>query len=416
MRSLLIVGLVAFLVALPASAAPAAPAPAATFGPIVIVNTSDVGGEPGIDVDANGFLFMNAPSGNTHGFVYTSADDGASWSKAPGPTLSIGSFDSDGAIDACGTYYEADLGALSVSLAKTSDHGATWTSAPITLVPSPLGDRHWLDTGADCKTIYLVWQNGITGEWVGKSTDGGQTFPTQHNLAVDDNIGNIVVDKNDGTFYAIYSAGTTLSVKSSRDGLATTATTTVEAAPAGVTFGDSFPVVTVDSAHNVYAVWEQNTPSPGDRFDIYYAYSTDHAAHFSAPVLLASGAVGSNVFPWAAAGAAGQLDVVWYRAESGPANPNSNAGPWYVDFAASSTATSGTGFSVQHATSVPMHNDVICTQGTGCSGSTRDLLDFFQVALTPSGKARIAFADDTTDPVHGTGNGDPRNAFVGQSS
>jgi len=391
-----------------------------TFGPITVVNNQDFGGEPGIDVDATGYLYENAPSGGGASWVYRSGTDGASWTRTPGPLASPGGFDSAGAIDACNTYYMADLSIGNITMHSTKDRGVTWISQPLTMAV-PAGDRQWVETGPGCNTVYESWDNLATGIWVAKSSDGGVTFQTQRNVAgSDDIIGNLAVDKTTGVAYQAYaSSGYKLAI--SRDGGHTWSTTTVYNAPNNVTLADSFPVVTLDRAGNVYAVWEQDTvtgtgKNQSHRFDIVYAYSTNAGQTFSAPVVIQSGTTGSNIFPWAVGGAAGHLDVVWYRAPSGDANPNKNSGPWFVDFAQSLTATSGNGFTTTQATPVSIHNDVICTSGTGCSGASRDLLDFFEVALKPNGMAVIAFALDTTNVNAGTGNGDPRNAFIKQTA
>jgi photosystem II stability/assembly factor-like uncharacterized protein len=389
-----------------------------TFGPITVVNTQDFGGEPGIDVDSTGYLYENAPSGGTASWVYRSANGGTTWTRVPGPVAPTGGFDSNGAIDACDTYFMSDLYIGNITMHWTKDRGTTWLAQPITMAV-PAGDRQWVETGPGCNTLYESWDNLATGIWVAKSTDGGVTFPTQKNVAPStDLIGNLAVDKTSGAVYQAYAKGG-YQLAISRDAGNTWSTKTVYAAPSNVTLADSFPVVTVDRGGNVYAVWEQDTVSgkgrtATHRFDIVYASSTDAGRTFSAPVVIQSGSTGSNVFPWAVGGAAGHLDVVWYRAPNGNANPNNNQGPWFVDFAQSLTATAGNGFSVTQATPVSIHNDVICTSGTGCSGASRDLLDFFEVALAPNGMAVIAFALDTTNVATGTGNGDPRNAFIKQ--
>lgn len=410
--------ILASLLVLLAGIGPGVRAATPVFGAPVLASATDFGGEPGVDVDSTGYVYENAPSGGGASWVYRSADNGATWTSFPGPVAPAGGFDSNGAIDACDTYYMADLYIGGSTLHFTKDHGQTWLSQPLTLASAP-GDRQWIETGPGCGVLYQIWENLATGVWIAKSTDGGLTWPLQKNIGpVTDIIGNLAVDKADGSVYVAYAkSGYHLLV--SRDGGSTWTDKTVYAAPQNVNLADSFPVVTTDKAGNVYAVWEQDSVSgkgrtATHRFDIDYAYSTDHGATWSAPKLIQSGSTGSNVFPWAVGGAAGHLDVVWYRAESGNANPNNNQGPWYVDFAQSLGATSGGAFSTVHATPVSIHNDVICTSGTGCSGASRDLLDFFEVALRPNGMAVIAFAADTTNFAAGTGNGDPRNAFVAQ--
>jgi len=44
----------------------------------------------------------------------------------------------------------------------------------------------------------------------------------------------------------------------------------------------------------------------------------------------------------------------------------------------------------------PNHVGVVCTNGTGCSPGTRNLLDLFQDAIDPlNGLAAIIYTDDT---------------------
>jgi hypothetical protein len=408
--------MVAALAAVPLLANAATP----TFGSIVLANATDFGGEPGLDVDSTGYAYENAPSGGGASWVYRSGDGGATWSDFPAPVASPGGFDSNGAIDACDTYYMSDLYIGGATVHFTKDRGQTWISQPLTLASVP-GDRQWIETGPGCGVLYESWTNVATGStWIAKSTDGGLTWPVQAEVSgATDIIGNLAVDKTTGDVYQAYAQGG-YKMAVSHNGGGAWLTKTVYAAPTGVTLGDSFPVVTVDRAGNVYAVWEQDTVTgkgrtATHRFDIAYAYSTNHGDSWSAPKVIQSGSTGSNVFPWAVGGAAGHLDVVWYRADAGNANPNGNSGPWFVDFAQSlNAATSSSTFTTVKATPVSIHNDVICTSGTGCSGASRDLLDFFEVALFPDGHAGIAFALDTTNVAAGTGNGDPRNAFVAQ--
>lgn len=399
---LLPIGLaVVILMGLPAIAAP-------TFGSIVVVDAFRRGGEPGIDVDSTGYMYENAPSGGGPSWVYRSSD-GIDWTSTPAPVAPTGGFDSNGAIDACKTYYMSDLYVGSATVHTTRDGGQTWTSQPISLA-QPAGDRQWIEAGPGCDTVYIMWDHLETGIWIAKSTDGALTFPLQKKISSPpQRIGNLAVDKASGRVYVAY-AQNGYKMAISGDGGNNWITKTVFS-ESGVDLSDSFPVVTVDRAGNVYAVWEQASGN----FDIYYSYSTDAGTTWSAPKLIQSGSAGSNIFPWAVAGDSGNLDVVWYGSEDeGGPDPNRNAGPWYVYFAQSLNAASTRTFTTVAATPVPIHNDVICTHGTGCGGASRDLLDFFEVALMPNGRAVIAFALDTTNVEAGTGNGPPRNAFIRQ--
>ena len=53
----------------------------------------------------------------------------------------------------------------------------------------------------------------------------------------------------------------------------------------------------------------------------------------------------------------------------------------------------------------PNHVGVVCTNGTGCSQGTRNLLDLFQVAIDPqNGDAAIIYTDDTLTTSTASGN------------
>lgn len=124
----------------------------------------------------------------------------------------------------------------------------------------------------------------------------------------------------------------------------------------------------------------------------------------------------SNVMQWIVGGAPGVVDAVWYSASltgSGttcPAGasgtPNDSNGvnsncfdDWEVEFAQS--RNSGARFRVSDVKEL-VHIGSLCTQGLNCSvnNGNRNLLDFFRVALDPSGAANVAFADDVSGTVN----------------
>ncbi|MDQ1705802.1 MAG: hypothetical protein QOF18_2168 [Frankiaceae bacterium] len=188
-----------------------------------------------------------------------------------------------------------------------------------------------------------------------------------------------------------------------------------------------FPVVTADSAGNLYAAWS-------DTYKIEYAVSTDHGAHWSKPhqVNLDNRRMAKNgvdipdagkadVFPWIAAGGRGLLDVVWYHGEGGaPASnriyrdPGDSKTKWTVAFAqlggANHTSRGAAAPSVltyNEAITPVIHIGDICQNGTLCDlgvdnpvapRKDRSLLDFFQVAIDREGRAHLAIADNAAAP------------------
>lgn len=106
--------------------------------------------------------------------------------------------------------------------------------------------------------------------------------------------------------------------------------------------------------------------------------------------------------PWSVAGAAGELDVVWYGTDffDGKTIPDNYpaTAAWHVYFAQNlQAATPGSLFSQVAATPV-IHTGGVCESGVTCSGN-RDLFDDFGVAASPvTGFASIIYSDDQFDP------------------
>src|SRR5438552_2921588 len=115
--------------------------------------------------------------------------------------------------------------------------------------------------------------------------------------------------------------------------------------------------------------------------------------------------VNTAIMPWAQAGAAGIVDVVFFGASGGTgAQPNPQDDPnnvWNAYFAQSTNA--GRSFTVSKASDHVIHNGPLCIDGLGCNLSNpprdRTLLDFFQVSIDPTnGAADVTFADDHAAP------------------
>jgi hypothetical protein len=188
-----------------------------------------------------------------------------------------------------------------------------------------------------------------------------------------------------------------------------------------------FPVISSDSAGNLYAAWS-------DTFKVEYAVSTDHGAHWSKPYQVnrdnrgvgkggvdAPEAGKADVFPWIGAGGNGLLDVVWYHGQGGaPASnliyrdPGDAKTRWTVAFAQIGNAahvahgkTSPKVLTYTDAITPVVHFGDICQNGTLCDlgvdnpvvpRKDRSLLDFFQVAVDKDGRAHLAIADNASAP------------------
>jgi hypothetical protein len=161
----------------------------------------------------------------------------------------------------------------------------------------------------------------------------------------------------------------------------------------GTNCSNDFPSATIDNAGNIYAVWAMND-SRLNHFNVWMASSHDHGKNFYGPFLVSSGP-GHSLMPWIAAGDAGRVEIVYYHTD-GNEDPNTTASDeWHVRFAQSLNAADREPvFSVVEASDHPNHIGPICNQGLLCGSGTRNLLDFFQVAIGPDGLANIVYADD----------------------
>ena len=231
---------------------------------------------------------------------------------------------------------------------------------------------------------------------------GGTTGQTTFNNVQ----GKLVADPYSHNVYDIYAAGETGVLKgrtftpnniivsrSSDMGQSWTANVAFSAPP-GTSQGNIFPALAVDPTNgSLYAVWS-------DGHTVSLANSTDQGATWSPAVRVSAAPATTAVLPWVAA-YNGTVDVVYYGTTS-----SSNLDPaatWNVYFAQSIAGGAFAQTQVNTGKLSPNHVGVICTGGTGCTSGTRNLLDLFQIAIDPqNGKAAIIYVNDTlqtsTDP------------------
>jgi PKD repeat protein len=183
------------------------------------------------------------------------------------------------------------------------------------------------------------------------------------------------------------------------------------APPAGSqTFGSNaandFPSATIDNAGNIYVVWAtQNART--NQMSVWFSSSHDHGQNFYGPFEVAkfpAPPAGSAEMPWIAAGDKGRIAIVYYQTnEAG--DPNSTNLHWNTMFAQSLNADSREPvFTISQVSDHVMHFGPICNLGLLCASGTRELLDFFSVAIGPDGLANINFADtgNANSPSHVT--------------
>jgi len=147
--------------------------------------------------------------------------------------------------------------------------------------------------------------------------------------------------------------------------------------------------------------------------NVYLSVSTNTGSSWSNPLQVNGDPANTNVMPWAVAGNAGTVDIVFYGT-SARGDPNNfpswlnnrqaaTAFKWFTYLVQVHNATTSdpTVFQVQ-ASEHPTDYGQLCTSGLGCtvSGGDRTLADFFTVALDANGAARIIL-NDLTNQHHG---------------
>ncbi len=403
-------------------------------------------GEPSLAVARDGHIAVCVPGGAGETSVWYSADDGRTFGTSHTNSTNGGG---DCEIDFLpnGRLINVDLEITDSAVRYSEDFGATWKGNETAGIEQ---DRQWLAHTSDGKTVYLVYHDFVAeGEFYARSTDGGLTWPeTDAALPVtgadqaaapgmastpaqgepasllDQGVntfsGPILVSPDDKDLYVLYSIsnakgnvtdgippfgptrGIVVAHKGEGDSAFSNNYAVVDTGE--VTNGAIFPWGTIDTAGNVYLLYNSDKGSPGN-FHTYFVVSTDKAATWSAPVKVDGAALdqGAQIYATGAAGAPGVLDVAWYGTING-ANADDSASVWNVHFAQVRGADTDTPVISRSTISPnPIHLGDICLNGLLCIlGGDRSLLDFFELAIGPDGLAQVAYADND-EPKAGRG-------------
>src|SRR5712691_7579647 len=399
-------------------------------------------GEPAIRADRAGnfygssenvFCVIGGQCGGT--FAYKSTDNGQHFTTLPLPNsvsaggvgISPAGGDTDIAVapqrNANGFFniYVASLQSepplLNVYVSTSKNGGASWSINP-TGASIPVDDREWIAADGANKVCISYHSQPLTNTIiVDCSTDAGATF-TQHASAFDathisflagfDNIiGNLAIDPSNHVIYQVFSSIDnavelasctafchvhTVWIAVSIDGGNSFTDYVVYNNPdTTVDYGHQFINVSVDSGGNVYVVYNDN-------HNMFYSFSKTFGQTWSGPYQVNKPPSATAIFPWSAAGNAGQLDIVWYGTSYYDGiNPPDNyplSAAWYVYFAQNLKAlTPGSSFTQVQASGI-IHYGGVCESGVTCTGN-RDLLDDFGIAASPTtGKAAIIYTSD----------------------
>jgi hypothetical protein len=422
--------------------------------------------EPSIRVDrteAHQRIWIAAPTGigvdlrrdlgtDTGGDLFWySDDDGKTWTSASAiageasPTV-VGGGDSDVATAFGPEVYGTGLTLANITLAASCDNGTTFASNEISNTETA-EDRQWIDAyqdqarpgvGSGAPDFVLDFGAFALGHIVFHQVDSPACAPPVSRPPIDvmrdpanDCVtsnpdcyqwpGNLAIDENTGDVYVTYNTVGNEEppydddiVVTRVDGGASRLATQADSHPFTAandrpdTF-DSFTVVAVDRASNVYVVWSERHPEL-QRTDTMLAVSKDRGATWSEPILVNQGPQ-TTTFPWIVAGDAGKIDIVYYGTDQKGPSPEQvpATAKWKVYLTQSLNALAPVPTFKENPATGFIHEGSICTSGTDCASGTRDLLDFFQIDVDSQGNANITYTDNYNTPPDGA---DPHQEWV----
>lgn len=407
--------------------------------------------EPSIRAARDGTLYIVAPTGlggariNEDGrggdLIWRSDNRGRTWKYLGSYDQTAGGGDADIAVDRTGNLWGSGLTLANTTATYSSDKGETWTVNPVGTLDT-IVDRQWIETHKSNPFAFMT--TGQTNDMrivLSKLELTPADVPAVTktvNASTDNEIyqwpGEVAVDERNDFVYVTYNTDGKrrrhdkvvvsrfdLNLEKRKHFVVTTSK--------GDTF-DSFTVVDVDKAGNLYVTWTERRPKgkKGRRgkTNSYLSMSRNHGKTWSRPFKL-NRTPRTTTFPWLVAGSKNRVALTYYGTRRRGPSPEHVAFPgkppprWKVWVAYSTHANRGKrAFREKRATKKPIHKGDVCTSGTGCSSGTRDLLDFFQIDLNPCGKIVITYTDNSRDTV--TTGGDRTNnkpelvSFVKQRS
>jgi hypothetical protein len=404
-----------------------------TFAPQTYVDTERAGGEPTVETHPDGTLLYGGHAGTTHfytpeaadedsaafaqhyrnqTYIWWSGDNGATWHYVPRDDVpnnvpGSGFSDPDFAIDTAGQVYESEINLANVAVSRSTDSSRSYTLqnfAGLTLT-----DRQWME--ADRRNVLYIVGNasgggtfpnqpvGNNGHFLYKSTDGGETFSP--GTEDGDGLGDLQVDKSDGTLYEAYYDGDTLSMAVRRGARRGNLAAQVNPIAEGVDMLSHWPSFDLDPAGNLYITWDESGQGGRDA-GVWFSYSADRGATWADPVRVDPDGR-TDIWPWLAAGDNGRVAVAWL--EAGRRLPNHDAETpgehgWRVVGAQTLNGhgcrhSETPGFRVATMTPDPVHRGTICQGGTVCQAELVDrrMGDYFTVEIDETGRVWAGYSD-----------------------
>jgi hypothetical protein len=408
------------------------------FGHDTIVDFSATSGEPFVRVGpkntpAEDDIFVTAPFGfsTTVSLLWKSIDDGKSFIPLGTPIVrdavtGPGGGDTHMDFDAKGRLYYADLSAACVTAAVSEDGGNTFPPDRTNFLTcigggdDPTGaqdDRQWVAAFGDGLGYVTVRNLAVSsgGNFhffrtrdAGRTWDGrilgsvGQSGPLQ----IDKKKRKVVVggvERDAIQLYQIHTGLNMFRITDLDDGSMPTVVNRSVVSTGNVLF----PVLSIDTAGNLYVVWSNGS-------NIFMRTSTDRGDTWSATVQVNPPSLGgSNIMPWIVAGDPGRVDIVWYHT----AGANNTSAVWDIYMAQSLNALSATpSLPFNKVNETVIHRGEICLRGLNCdidtltgTPSDRSFLEFPSIDIDSRGAAVITFNDNTNQA---DGPGKPGGAYV----
>lgn len=380
------------------------------FGTPVVLGATELGAEPSIAAGPDGTVYVTTPlamwRGDANGTQWTDLGGPGCFLGAPtpacpgletsqGPAGVEGGGDADVWVTPDGRVHWLGLGGASANIPYqwSDDRGVTWTQ-PYDVSQGTGADREWITGRAD-GTLFAAWRDQGTIR-AARSLDGGATWTSPRDVAPDTRQGGIAVDPSSNALALAHDLGGTVAVAHSFDEGATWESVVVAQNPLQ---GQVFPVTAFDAAGNLYLAYATDkaplAPSvagyqrPFETPAVYLHVSHDKGLTWSEAVRV--NAEGTTAwFPWIAAGGEGKVVLVWYQNDKGL--PRYATDEVYAMAGVSLDADyPDPHFALARVSPEPVHKGSECRETPPC---TRSLLDFFEVAIHPDGKAVVAYAQD----------------------
>ena len=336
------------------------PRPATTtFGHPIITGIGGVGFEQGLRVDPSNAnrLYTSVPGSlsSDTSWIWHSLDGGKTFKWVVGATAlegkatpCVGGGDTETGVDSAGHLYFADLSLANFSVARSDDHGVSFTCSN-TGVPDAVVDRQWYATdgdptnggniylvndeigpggptcgNSDVNNVLVMYRSPVNGAGATAGIVFGPRNTVTADLSCDEGVmGNdevspvattlgqpngsggfvtlptavkhIFVIHDDAAFHQIQigrcfpvAFGPPVPNVSDPSGLNCTNILVAELGATGVKTGGNFPTMAIDKVGNLYAVWEQAPINDSGQVIgdtvLEYSFSTDQGNTWAAPI------------------------------------------------------------------------------------------------------------------------------------